>query len=173
MTAEQFDVNVKWMYKNMVLLFFFSFWCSWSNHIFQDSEILEQIDRDVKRTHPDISFFSSKSIQVFSVYSVLTELCQYDLIDCLLFFTLSGISEENSNYIFKIEPQYKICARDEWSFGTSILCIQEWPWPRHLSKLFYHLLFFIPLFSTGSIIFINLLFFMYNSRTVLLIINFR
>ncbi|CAI9271370.1 unnamed protein product [Lactuca saligna] len=28
------------------------------NQFFQDSEIIEQIDRDVKRTHPDIPFFS-------------------------------------------------------------------------------------------------------------------
>ncbi|KAI3518526.1 hypothetical protein L1887_07331 [Cichorium endivia] len=31
------------------------------NQFFQDSEIIEQIDRDVKRTHPDISFFSGDS----------------------------------------------------------------------------------------------------------------
>ncbi|KAF8670110.1 hypothetical protein HU200_050927 [Digitaria exilis] len=33
------------------------------NQYFQESEILEQIDRDVKRTHPDMPFFSSKSNQ--------------------------------------------------------------------------------------------------------------
>ncbi|XP_037467150.1 uncharacterized protein LOC119339083 [Triticum dicoccoides] len=33
------------------------------NQYFQESEILEQIDRDVKRTHPDKSFFSAKSNQ--------------------------------------------------------------------------------------------------------------
>ncbi|GFP80689.1 tbc1 domain family member 13 [Phtheirospermum japonicum] len=31
------------------------------NHFFQDTEIMEQIDRDVKRTHPDIPFFSGDS----------------------------------------------------------------------------------------------------------------
>lgn len=31
------------------------------NQFFQDSEIIEQIDRDVKRTHPDIQFFSGDS----------------------------------------------------------------------------------------------------------------
>ncbi|KAF5768270.1 putative Rab-GTPase-TBC domain-containing protein [Helianthus annuus] len=31
------------------------------NQYFQDSEIIEQIDRDVKRTHPDIPFFSGDS----------------------------------------------------------------------------------------------------------------
>ncbi|KAI3794946.1 hypothetical protein L1987_37587 [Smallanthus sonchifolius] len=31
------------------------------NQYFQDSEIIEQIDRDVKRTHPDIQFFSGDS----------------------------------------------------------------------------------------------------------------
>ncbi|GAA0183748.1 GTPase-activating protein [Lithospermum erythrorhizon] len=29
------------------------------NQFFQDTEIIEQIDRDVKRTHPDLNFFSS------------------------------------------------------------------------------------------------------------------
>lgn len=33
------------------------------NKYFQESEILEQIDRDVKRTHPDMPFFSAKSNQ--------------------------------------------------------------------------------------------------------------
>lgn len=33
------------------------------NRYFQESEILEQIDRDVKRTHPEIPFFSAKSNQ--------------------------------------------------------------------------------------------------------------
>ncbi|KAK6122878.1 hypothetical protein DH2020_043404 [Rehmannia glutinosa] len=31
------------------------------NQFFQDAEIIEQIDRDVKRTHPDIHFFSGDS----------------------------------------------------------------------------------------------------------------
>ncbi|KAI5558493.1 hypothetical protein BDE02_17G045900 [Populus trichocarpa] len=31
------------------------------NKFFQDSEIIEQIDRDVKRTHPDMHFFSGDS----------------------------------------------------------------------------------------------------------------
>ncbi|KAK7331461.1 hypothetical protein VNO77_25686 [Canavalia gladiata] len=31
------------------------------NQFFQDTEIIEQIDRDVKRTHPDIHFFSGDS----------------------------------------------------------------------------------------------------------------
>ncbi|KVI08256.1 hypothetical protein Ccrd_013370 [Cynara cardunculus var. scolymus] len=31
------------------------------NRFFQDSEIIEQIDRDVKRTHPDMHFFSGNS----------------------------------------------------------------------------------------------------------------
>ncbi|KAL9251886.1 TBC1 domain family member 13-like protein [Drosera capensis] len=31
------------------------------NHFFQDTEIVEQIDRDVQRTHPDMPFFSEDS----------------------------------------------------------------------------------------------------------------
>ncbi|KAF9606181.1 hypothetical protein IFM89_023636 [Coptis chinensis] len=31
------------------------------NQFFQDTEIIEQIDRDVKRTHPDLHFFSGDS----------------------------------------------------------------------------------------------------------------
>ncbi|KAM7488852.1 hypothetical protein LguiB_026336 [Lonicera macranthoides] len=32
------------------------------NQFFQDTEIIEQIDRDVKRTHPDLHFFSGDSL---------------------------------------------------------------------------------------------------------------
>lgn len=31
------------------------------NWYFQDTEVLEQIDRDVMRTHPDMHFFSGDS----------------------------------------------------------------------------------------------------------------
>ncbi|CAI9117686.1 OLC1v1019137C1 [Oldenlandia corymbosa var. corymbosa] len=31
------------------------------NQFFQDTEVIEQIDRDVKRTHPDLNFFSGES----------------------------------------------------------------------------------------------------------------
>jgi hypothetical protein len=44
------------------------FICSFSyiliNVNLQESEILEQIDRDVKRTHPEMPFFSAKANQV-------------------------------------------------------------------------------------------------------------
>ncbi|KAM0929421.1 hypothetical protein ACQ4PT_001511 [Festuca glaucescens] len=52
------------------------------NQYFQESEILEQIDRDVKRTHPDISFFSVKSNQeslrrILIIYSRLNPSVRY------------------------------------------------------------------------------------------------
>ncbi|KAK1643874.1 hypothetical protein QYE76_061679 [Lolium multiflorum] len=52
------------------------------NKYFQESEILEQIDRDVKRTHPDISFFSVKSNQeslrrILIIYSRLNPSVRY------------------------------------------------------------------------------------------------
>lgn len=52
------------------------------NQYFQESEILEQIDRDVKRTHPDIPFFSAKSNQeslrrILIIYSRLNPSVRY------------------------------------------------------------------------------------------------
>ncbi|XP_061946897.1 uncharacterized protein LOC133670424 isoform X3 [Populus nigra] len=41
------------------------------NKFFQDSEIIEQIDRDVKRTHPDMHFFSGDSS-----FAKSNQLCQ-------------------------------------------------------------------------------------------------
>jgi len=64
-------------------VFLSSFSCSSSKHMFQESEILEQIDRDVKRTHPDLPFFSAKSNQV----GIQFLRCSY----CCLFYQLEHI----------------------------------------------------------------------------------
>jgi hypothetical protein len=143
MSTEQFYF-AEWIWSGCTNSFPFIINCSSSKQIYQESEILEQIDRDVKRTHPDMPFFSAKSNQVriqclvFMVFLLLPVLpietyCLY-----WSFELLSGISEAYSDYLFKIEPKHKIRARNEWSFSTSILRIQEWPWPKQLSKFFSH-----------------------------------
>ena len=83
MTAEE----LIWMLSGCTktCFFFYHFDAHDLNTYFQDSEILEQIDRDVKRTHPDISFFSSKSNQVriqCLQCSDWYQLYQYDSIIC-------------------------------------------------------------------------------------------
>jgi hypothetical protein len=53
--------------------------------MFQDTDIIEQIDRDVKRTHPDMPFFCgdsqlAKSNQVVPLFLLkLTRLCNRSL----------------------------------------------------------------------------------------------
>ncbi|MBA0585868.1 hypothetical protein Gorai_016629 [Gossypium raimondii] len=62
------------------------------NQFFQDTEIIEQIDRDVKRTHPDMHFFSgdlplAKSNQVYIFFLVV-----------LLFHPLDSSSDMNRSH---------------------------------------------------------------------------
>ncbi|WVZ52044.1 hypothetical protein U9M48_003139 [Paspalum notatum var. saurae] len=71
------------------------------NQYFQDSEILEQIDRDVKRTHPEISFFSIKSNQeslrrILIIFSKLNPTIRY----------VQGMNEVLAPlfYVFKNDP---------------------------------------------------------------------
>ncbi|CAM0150141.1 unnamed protein product [Urochloa decumbens] len=71
------------------------------NQYFQESEILEQIDRDVKRTHPDISFFSAKSNQeslrrILIIFSKLNPSIRY----------VQGMNEVLAPlfYVFKNDP---------------------------------------------------------------------
>ncbi|KAJ1275420.1 hypothetical protein BS78_05G134300 [Paspalum vaginatum] len=71
------------------------------NQYFQDSEILEQIDRDVKRTHPEISFFSTKSNQeslrrILIIFSKLNPTIRY----------VQGMNEVLAPlfYVFKNDP---------------------------------------------------------------------
>lgn len=49
-------------------------------------------------------------------------------LDFLLLGVFSGGFKEHINYICKVEPGYKICSRNEWGFGSSLLCVQKWPW---------------------------------------------
>ncbi|KAE8657605.1 Ypt/Rab-GAP domain of gyp1p superfamily protein isoform 2 [Hibiscus syriacus] len=44
------------------------------NQFFQDSKIIEQIDRDVKRTHPDMNFFSGNSQLAKSNWDALKDI---------------------------------------------------------------------------------------------------
>ncbi|TVU01479.1 hypothetical protein EJB05_53069, partial [Eragrostis curvula] len=71
------------------------------NQYFQESEILEQIDRDVKRTHPDIPFFSSRSNQeslrrILIIFSKLNPSIRY----------VQGMNEVLAPlfYVFKNDP---------------------------------------------------------------------
>uniref|UniRef100_A0ACD5X7W4 Uncharacterized protein n=2 Tax=Avena sativa TaxID=4498 RepID=A0ACD5X7W4_AVESA len=76
------------------------------NKYFQESEILEQIDRDVKRTHPDISFFSAKSNQeslrrILIIYSRLNPSVRYvqgmNEVLAPLFYVLSNDPDESNS----------------------------------------------------------------------------
>ncbi|RLM58550.1 uncharacterized protein C2845_PM18G07020 [Panicum miliaceum] len=71
------------------------------NQYFQESEILEQIDRDVKRTHPDMPFFSAKSNQeslrrILIIFSKLNPSIRY----------VQGMNEVLAPlfYVFKNDP---------------------------------------------------------------------
>jgi len=82
-------------------VFLSSFSCSSSKHMFQESEILEQIDRDVKRTHPDLPFFSAKSNQeslrrILIIFSKLNPSIRY----------VQGMNEVLAPlfYVFKNDP---------------------------------------------------------------------
>jgi hypothetical protein len=81
------------------------FICSFSyiliNVNLQESEILEQIDRDVKRTHPEMPFFSAKANQeslrrVLIIFSKLNPTIRY----------VQGMNEVLAPlfYVFKNDP---------------------------------------------------------------------
>ncbi|CAN6371883.1 unnamed protein product [Urochloa humidicola] len=89
------------------------------NQYFQESEILEQIDRDVKRTHPDISFFSAKSNQeslrrILIIFSKLNPSIRY----------MQGMNEVLAPlfYVFKNDPDPSSSASAE---GDTYFCFVE------------------------------------------------
>jgi len=45
---------------------------------------------------------------------------------CLEFFFHTGIFEKCTVNLCQAECWNKICTRDEWNFGTALLCISEW-----------------------------------------------
>jgi len=80
------------------------------NQYFQESEILEQIDRDVKRTHPDLPFFSAKSNQeslrrILIIFSKLNPSIRY----------VQGMNEVLAPlfYVFKNDPDQSSSASAE------------------------------------------------------------
>lgn len=111
--------------------------CNWTKNsdywILQESEIIEQIDRDVKRTHPEMEFFNGDSSDSLSnqvgVSSDMRSPFRCHL-HCFLFplwsVLFSGVTEAYTYHLCKIKSGYKICTRNEWGFGTSLLCFQEW-----------------------------------------------
>ncbi|CAO2151964.1 unnamed protein product [Urochloa humidicola] len=89
------------------------------NQYFQESEILEQIDRDVKRTHRDISFFSAKSNQeslrrILIIFSKLNPSIRY----------VQGMNEVLAPlfYVFKNDPDPSSSASAE---GDTYFCFVE------------------------------------------------
>ncbi|GMI78697.1 hypothetical protein like AT4G13730 [Hibiscus trionum] len=94
------------------------------NQFFQDSEIVEQIDRDVKRTHPDMDFFSGDSH--------LAKSNQDALKDILIVFAklnpgiryVQGMNEILAPlfYVFRNDPDEEMAAAAE---ADSFFCFVE------------------------------------------------
>jgi hypothetical protein len=99
------------------------FICSFSyiliNVNLQESEILEQIDRDVKRTHPEMPFFSAKANQeslrrVLIIFSKLNPTIRY----------VQGMNEVLAPlfYVFKNDPDTSNSASAE---ADTFFCFVE------------------------------------------------
>ncbi|TYJ42664.1 hypothetical protein E1A91_A03G103500v1 [Gossypium mustelinum] len=94
------------------------------NQFFQDTEIIEQIDRDVKRTHPDMHFFSGDS--------PLAKSNQDALKDILVVFAklnpgiryVQGMNEILAPlfYVFRNDPDEEMAAAAE---ADSFFCFVE------------------------------------------------
>ncbi|KAA3484048.1 TBC1 domain family member 13-like [Gossypium australe] len=94
------------------------------NQFFQDTEIIEQIDRDVKRTHPDMHFFSGDS--------PLAKSNQDALKDILIVFAklnpgiryVQGMNEILAPlfYVFRNDPDEEMAAAAE---ADSFFCFVE------------------------------------------------
>ncbi|KAL9404397.1 hypothetical protein Peur_001369 [Populus x canadensis] len=94
------------------------------NQFFQDSEIIEQIDRDVKRTHPDLHFFSGDSYlaksnqealrNILTVFAKLNPGIRY----------VQGMNEILAPlfYIFKNDPDEEMAACAE---ADTFFCFVE------------------------------------------------
>uniref|UniRef100_J3N8C7 Rab-GAP TBC domain-containing protein n=2 Tax=Oryza brachyantha TaxID=4533 RepID=J3N8C7_ORYBR len=89
------------------------------NQYFQESEILEQIDRDVKRTHPEMPFFSAKSNQeslrrILIIFSKLNTSIRY----------VQGMNEVLAPlfYVFKNDPDASNSASAE---ADTFFCFVE------------------------------------------------
>ncbi|EEC68158.1 hypothetical protein OsI_36096 [Oryza sativa Indica Group] len=89
------------------------------NQYFQESEILEQIDRDVKRTHPEMPFFSAKANQeslrrILIVFSKLNPTIRY----------VQGMNEVLAPlfYVFKNDPDTSNSASAE---ADTFFCFVE------------------------------------------------
>ncbi|XP_076913168.1 uncharacterized protein LOC143571686 [Bidens hawaiensis] len=94
------------------------------NQYFQDSEIIDQIDRDVKRTHPDIPFFSA--------HSAFAKANQDSLKTILIIFAklnpgikyVQGMNEILAPlfYVFKTDPNEDYAANAE---ADTFFCFVE------------------------------------------------
>lgn len=102
------------------------------------------------RTHPDLHFFSgdtpfAKSNQA-SLVMFIVNWCSSEQ-SVLILSLLSGGAAKYIDYICQVESWYKICARNEWSIGTLVLCVQKRPYWGECSKchmlMLYVLLWYI------------------------------
>ncbi|KAJ4757594.1 TBC1 domain family member 13 [Rhynchospora pubera] len=94
------------------------------NQFFQDSELIEQIDRDVKRTHPDLNFFCGDSSDAMSN--------QESLRNALIIFAklnpglryVQGMNEILATlfYVFRSDPDDTNAA---WAEADSFFCFVE------------------------------------------------
>lgn len=78
---------------------------------------MEQIDRDVKRTHPDMHFFCgdssfAKSNQV-NLHTLSLNSVVRSLSDLFILLSLPGIFEKYTVNLCQAECWNKICTRDE------------------------------------------------------------
>jgi hypothetical protein len=46
----------------------------------------------------------------------------------------SGVTEAYTYQFCKVKPEHKVCTWNEWSFGTPLLCFQEWSKPKYCCK---------------------------------------
>lgn len=91
-----------------------------------------------------LSWNSSKlQIQVFSAMNPLIYYYYFSR------GAFSGGFEEYINYFCKVKPGCKICARNEWDIGSSILCVKKWP---RWGKCSEYMLLIFSLFVIWSII---------------------
>ncbi|GJN13076.1 hypothetical protein PR202_ga31410 [Eleusine coracana subsp. coracana] len=110
------------------------------NQYFQESEVLEQIDRDVKRTHPDIPFFSVKSNQeslrrILIIFSKLNPSIRYvqgmnEVLAPLFYVLKNDPDTSNSDTLLRICCAMLILVRKRLlagDFTANIQLLQHYP----------------------------------------------
>lgn len=99
--------------------------------------MVEQIDRDLQRTHPDKKFFSGETsfsrknrvLHCLNPIFYFLFTCLWDFLKLTGWydeFSSAASNEKYSSPVCKIESCNPLCARHEWGPGTNILCVQYW-----------------------------------------------